>query len=420
MLRIRRPRRAASALALALAVAGGAAAEVPVEVPGRVEVLPRPPRPHWAFVSDLLLRKTSLVDLDSGAYLGMISTGFLSPTAVFPRGGERFYVPETYYSRGSRGERTDVVTFYDASTLAPVGEVEIPAKRAVNVLPSANAALSDDDTLLAVFNMNPATSLSIVDVARMRFAAEIQTPGCSLVYAAGARRFFSLCADGSLLEVRVDAAGRARAKRRSEPFFDPLEDPVTEKAVRYGDVWVFVSFEGIVHPVDVSGDEVRAGGPWSLLTDEDRRGSWRIGGSQHLALHEATGRLYSLVHQGDADSHKDPGTELWVYDLARRERIQRIRLRHPGLSFLSEDIDGSDLRWPFDRLFNWALDTVVPNPGLNQVGVTQDDAPLLFTGSQIGGSLAVYDALSGEFLRRVPAGTMTTHALQAPFGRAAR
>ncbi len=48
--------------------------------------------------------------------------------------------------------------------------------------------------------------------------------------------------------------------------------------------------------------------------------------------------------------------------------------------------------------------------------MTQDDAPLLITGTTIGGSVAVYDALTGELLRRVPSGNLSTSALQAPWG----
>jgi methylamine dehydrogenase heavy chain len=309
-----------------------------------------------------------------------------------------------------------VVTIYDTRTLAPAGEIAIPPKRALNVLPSGNAALSDDGRFLAVFNMTPATSLSIVDLRERRLAAEIPTPGCSLVYAAGARRFFSICGDGSLLAVALDERGGAAGLARTPPFFDPQADPVTEKAVRHGDLWLFVSFEGQVHPLDVSGKSVSAGEPWSLLGAAERAQGWRIGGSQHLAVHEGSGRLYSLVHQGGEHGHKDPGSELWVYDLSRRERVQRIPMRHPGIAFLSETIEfGRAWPWPLSGLWDFLLDHVVPSPGITQVVVTRDAAPLLVTGSTMGGSLAVYDALSGELLRRVASGNFTSHVLQAPW-----
>jgi len=406
---------AASALLAGLIAVPGLA-DLPSEAPGRSVTLPEP-HPHWMFVGDLLLRRNALLDLDRGTFLGMVSTGFLSQSASFARAGGEFYLPETYYSRGSRGTRTDVVTIYRTRELAPVAEVEIPPKRAVNVLPVANSAISDDDRFLAVFNMTPATSLSIVDLQRRRFVQEIATPGCSLVYAAGPRRFLMICSNGSLLSVRLDERGRAAGMERTRSFFDPELDPVTEKAVRYGSRWLFVSFEGTVHPVDVSGDELEFGEPWSLISSDDREDSWKVGGTQHLAVHQATGRLYSLMHQGGEHSHKDPGSEVWIYDLDSRERVQRIRLAHPGLSFMSETVEfGQTWVWPFRGIWPFALDHLVPNPGLNSIQVTQDDEPLLVTGSQIGGSVAVYDALTGDLLRRVPTGGMTTHTLQAPWG----
>ena len=61
---------------------------------------------------------------------------------------------------------------------------------------------------------------------------------------------------------------------------------------------------------------------------------------------------------------------------------------------------------------DWLLDYAIPSPGLEHVQVTQDDEPLLITGTPFSGSLAVYEAFSGRFLRRVAAGNISTHALQ--------
>ena len=118
-------------------MAAAAAAELSAEIPGRSEVLPAPGRPHWVWVSDIVLQRSALLDLDRGDFLGMVSTGFLSQAATFPRRGDEFYLPETYYSRGSRGTRSDVVTVYDTTTLAPIDEISIPPKRAINVLPAS-------------------------------------------------------------------------------------------------------------------------------------------------------------------------------------------------------------------------------------------------------------------------------------------
>lgn len=389
-------------------------ADVPIEGIGRVEVLDRAFDAHWLWVADAVAARLRLVDLDDGAVLGQIDTGRGIPDAVFPRARSEIYVPETYYSRGTRGTRTDVASIYDARSLAPVDEVLLPPKRAINPLPIGNSALSDDDRYLAVFNMTPATSLSIVDVASRRLVGEIPIPGCGLVYAVGTRRFATLCANGGLLVVELDDAGQLADTIRTAPFFDPKVDPVTEKAVRWGDRWIFVSFEGFAHPVDFSGTEPRFEPIWSLLGDDDRAQAWRIGGTQHLALHEASGRLYSLVHRGEADTHKAAGTEVWVYDLAARERIQRIQLRNPSFTFM-----GSPVLLGNDWSNAFLLDHVVPQLGIDHISVTQDDEALLVTAAVYTGALCVFDARSGRLLRRVFTGNMTTQGLLSQPRRAA-
>jgi methylamine dehydrogenase heavy chain len=399
---------------LLMLFASPSAAQLAPEPIGQIERLPTPFDAHWMWVSDAIMERTTLVDLEAGRTLGMIDGGWGLTAALFPQRNE-IYVPETHYSRGSRGRRTDVLTIYQADTLAPVGEVILPPKRAMNPLPTGNAALSDDDRFAAIFNMTPATSLSIVDVVARRLVGEIATPGCSLVYGAGPRRFAMLCGDGAMLLIDLDAQGQVLSKVRSAPFFDPQADPVTEKAVRRGDTWIFVSFEGMIHEVDVSGTQPRFAEPWSLTPQTDDATRWRIGGRQFLAVHEATGKLYSLMHPGPKDSHKQDGSEVWIFDLASHERIARIELRSPGFTFLGVPLEfGQDWIWPFNHLYGALVDLTASAIGIGEIAVTQDDAPLLVTAGPFSGSVAKYDALTGDFLGRVVSGNMTSLILQAP------
>lgn len=402
---------------VALGVRGGA--EVPTESPGKVETLPQPFHAHWVGVADLILERMAFIDVDDGRFLGLINGGYGTLTPLFPSRRAEIYLPATYYARRSHGERTDVVEIYDAPTLSPIAEVVIPPRRATNAVALAHAALSDDDRFVAVFNWTTGTSLSIVDVERRTFAGEIQTPGCSLVYAAGPRRFFSLCGDGSAFVVTLDDDGHQVARTRTKPFFDPGSDPVTEKAVRYGNQWLFVSFEGKVYPVDVSGTELQFGETWSLMSDADRSGTWKIGGLQHLAVHQHSGRLYSLVHRGGPDTHKEYGEEIWIYDLKSRQRLTRIKLVSPGITVYGFPVEfGRTWVWPFNRMSDWMLNTFVP-AAVNAIQVTQDDAPLLLTASQFSGALGIYDGLSGAFVKRVEPIGWTTDVLMAPWtGRA--
>jgi methylamine dehydrogenase heavy chain len=394
-----------------------AGADVAPEAVGEVVELPQPFHAHWVWVSDLVLERVALIDLDGGRFLGMINGGYGTIAPLFPSRRAEIYVPATYYSRRSHGERTDVIEIYDSAKLALTGEVVIPPRRATNAVAGGHAALSDDDRFVAVFNWTTGTSWSIVDVEHRTMTAEVVTPGCSLVYAAGTRRFFSICADGSLFTVTLDDDGHEVSRARTAPFFDPRTDPVTEKAVRYGNQWLFVSFDGKVHAVDVSGAELHFPEPWSLVSDADRSASWRIGGLQHLAVHQRTGRLYSLVHRGGPDSHKDAGEQVWIYDLASRQRIQRVKLVSPGLTIYGFPIEfGKTWVWPFNHLSDWILNIFVP-AYVSAIQVTQDDAALLFTVSQFSGSVGVYDAMSGSFLRRVGPTGWTSDILLAPWGK---
>jgi hypothetical protein len=295
-----------------------------------------------------------------------------------------------------------------------VGEVLLPPKRAISAVAQAHATLTDDGRFAAVFNMTPATSMSIVDLEQRRFTAEIATPGCSLTYAAGPRRIASLCMDGALLLVTLDDEGGEANRVRTKPFFDPQTDPVTEKAARVGDRWHFVSFEGVVHPVDLSGTEARFEPTWNLFSAEQRADRWRIGGAQHLAAHAGSGRLYALVHQGGPDGHKEPGSEVWIYDLSEHRLVQRIEMQSPGLSFLGIPIEADGI---WGGLLDWILDRVfksTPALGINAIAVTQSETPRLVTIAMFTGGIGSYDALSGEFLGRVFGGNLTNVVLQAP------
>lgn len=336
-------------------------------------VLPAGGSPHWVWVNDIVFHhmadgKAFLLDGDSGTMLGMLSTGFGYTGLSLPPDGSLVVSPETYFSRGTRGTRTDVVTLYDPRKLSPVTEVPIPAKRA-GVLPMrAATGITDDGRFLIIYNFTPAQSVSVVDLKSRTFAGEIEIPGCAMVYPTGPRSFFSLCADGTAYAVTLDESGKPAARGRTGKLFDPDQDPVTEKAVRDGAVWLFASFAGDVVPVEATSRGIKALPRWPLATAAERQQRWKPGGMQHLAIHVKQRRLYSLMHQGGADTHKDPGTEIWVYDLAAGgRRVQRIPLAKP----------------------------------LTSIAVSSDPKPLLF-GINIGiPELRVFDARTGGLLRTI-------------------
>jgi methylamine dehydrogenase heavy chain len=413
---VRRHRLLRAAACLGALLATAPALAPAADTVGTVTVLPEQPGPHWFWLSDIVLHRTALFDADSGGLLGTITSG--SPGvgfAILPLlspDHREVYLAESYFSRGVRGDRTDVVTIYDARTLQPLNEVVLPPKRAEYFPGNASSALSDDGRFMAVFNLTPMTSLSLVDARARTFVAEVSTPGCSLVYAAGPRRFFMLCANGEALLVTLDESGAASVAR-SARFFDPQTDPITEKAVRHSNEWLFVSFDGMIHPVDVSGDGFRPGEPWPLFDDADKHASWRVGGGQLLALHAPSGRLYVLVHQGGPDSHKEAGTEVWVYDMATRKRVQRIPMLNPLVSFIGVEAS-LDRDYTSGRIGRWLLGHMLPNPGVDRIFVTQDAHPVLVTSAQLPPTVTVHDAMTGEVLREVSEPGIATSLLVAP------
>ena len=64
----------------------------------------------------------SLVDTADGTFKGMMSSGNFATLSVSTERGE-LYVGETYYSRTTRGSRSDLVSVYDMKTLDRLAEV---------------------------------------------------------------------------------------------------------------------------------------------------------------------------------------------------------------------------------------------------------------------------------------------------------
>jgi hypothetical protein len=122
------------------------------------------------------------------------------------------------------------------------------------------------------------------------------------------------------------------------------------------------------------------------------------------------------MHKGGRDTHKDAGEEVWIYDTAARRRVGRVVLRSPGVTIYGFPIDLGP-RWNW--LWEWMIDKFAPAL-VTQIQVTQDEKPLLVTASQYMGSLGVYDARSGDFVRRVLPTGWTSDVVLAPWGGSIR
>ena len=282
------------------------------------------------------------------------------------------YVAETFYSRGVRGERTDVLTAYNKANLAPVGELVIPPKRASSMPTNYHLQLVDDDKLALIYNFTPAQSVTVVDADAMTVKGEVPIPGCALVYPMAGRAFGSLCSDGTMLSTQLDEHGKKVSSARTEKFFDAEDNPVFEKAAYYNGIAYFPTFRGSVVPVDMTGSEPVVMDSWSMV--EGIEGGWRPGGIS-LSATDSKGNLWVTMHpNGGEGTHKDPGFEIWVMDTANKSLLRRIEMQTPVLSF----------------------------------DLTRDDELLVATTVEM--NIDVYDAASGELIR-----TLSDFGQETPF-----
>jgi methylamine dehydrogenase heavy chain len=346
-----------------------AAAEPPPPLPAEhltLETLPAA-GPHRIYVLDEAFdneidARVHLFDGDTYRRLGQIDAGF-TPGFTLSPDGRTTAVSTTYFARGSRGKRTDVVEFSDNASLAVKHEIVLPPKRAMTLPSYFNVAYSSDARFVYVSYVTPAASFGVLDPATDAVLGEIDTAGCVLVIPGGANRVSSLCAGGQLLTVTLDAQGHEAGRSMSPIFFDPDKDPVFVQGVPEDGGYAFLSFLGKVHEVDLSEPAPRFREPWTLVSAAESAQGWRPGGTQIGAIHRRLGRLYVPMHRGVEGSHKEGGTEIWVFDTKTHQRLAR---------------------WPLGKL----------GPA-TAVQVSQDDAPLLFAACG-DNNLAVLDALTGR------------------------
>lgn len=320
-----------TAATLATALGAGAAwADLPLDTVTVVASL-APPTPHRLYVSDMVIShfhdgKLMIIDGESFKVQGQVALGMTGHATLSPDKSE-ILVATSYMTKLNRGERIGELDVYDAATLKLKAEISIPNKHAQSMPYRGLARTSPDGRFVYVQNATPAQSVTVVDRKAEKFAAEIQTPGCWGIYPAQsvANRFGVLCGDGTMLTITLDDNGQPVQRKKSRKFFDADADALYTAADQDGDTYSFLSYHGKIQNVNVAGEEAQAAEPWSLLTAADAKGGWRPGGYQPLSLQLASGRLYVGMHpKGKEGSHKDPAKEIWVFDLATKQRVARL------------------------------------------------------------------------------------------------
>jgi len=328
----------------------------------------------YVFVHDLNFQslvdgRVAVVDVDapSAALKGQFSAAQLSVMLASARKSE-LYVAETYYSRLNRGERTDVITVLDKKTLSPTGEIILPGGKRGQFVTMPNAfQFTNGEKWGLVFNFTPGSSVTVVDLDTRKVLGDIDLPGCSLIYPTGERGFMSLCADGTMTSIALDAAGKLAGTTTSEAFNDIDGDPIFMAPALVGQTAWFVTFRGAFRAIDLSQASARDLGGFTLAGEKSDVGEWRPSGWQVISA-SPDGKLFVLMNPaGKEGSHKDGGSEIWVVDPVKKARIARWPLRNPTVS----------------------------------IEVTAEQIPSLVA-ARHDGALDIYDAASGSFKRTIP------------------
>jgi methylamine dehydrogenase heavy chain len=361
-------------LALGFSAVFGAAADAadfptplsPETIPN-VRTLPEKLPSSWAFLnfsSDRIELRD--VGSDTRAVEGNLQARD-SSTLLISSTRPEIYVADTVWSRGTRGTRTDYITVYDTKTLSPTAEIVLPTKRGLITAMEGMFAFTDDERIGLVFNFTPASSVTVVDLVKRKVLSQVEIPGCSLIYPTGQRGFSTLCASGTVLSLTLSADGKVTSRSESKPFNLIDTDPLFTWSATLGGVRYFPTMLGHVQPIDTHGDSAAVLPQWSLVSAEEAAAHWRPSGWQPVAG-DGGGSLFVLM-QPDAreGSYKEPGSEVWVFDVASKTRTRRLRLVRPGSS----------------------------------IALTHTAQPLLLV--QSGERVDVYDATSGSLIRSLNA-----------------
>jgi methylamine dehydrogenase heavy chain len=347
-------------LALPLTIAADIAAEQ-----ATVAILP-PDDGYRLYIPDISFAHmadghASVIDGHDFKFLGNLPIGFSGQIAASAN-RSKIYIATTYYDRGNRGHRTDVLEIYDARKLAFEREVVVPAKHVEGVPYNAYLVPSVHDRIVLLQNATPAASVTIVDPAAGKVLAELPTAGCFGIYPSPTDElvFSTLCGDGSAVTIGMDASGHERFRHRSAKFFDPVNDPVYIEAGTLGSKLVLLSFKGNVHIIDISGDTAVQNTVWSLTGADDTKG-WAPGGYQPFAVHAASGQIFVGMHANAFEgSHKYPAQEIWQADLKTGHILRRV-----------------------------------PASGAIALAITQDASPVLFALIRDDASLQAFDVGAG-------------------------
>lgn len=360
-------------IAIFALLAGATYAQPPIDRIPQSLTLPEHYPESWLFAHDLnydsaIVGKYIILDVaaTSHQHKGQFQAAQLASFAESKRRSE-LYVAETFYARGGRGERTDVLTVYEKTQLKPVAEVILPDKKRALMVPHKGVMqLTNDEKFLLIFNFTPATSVTVLDIDERKVVSEVPIPGCTLIYPSGQRGFSSLCANGTLASFVLGKDGEVVNEYISRAFNDIDNDVLYMNPAMIKGVAYFPTATGNVQALDLNRDQPLILAPWSLVSKPQAADGWRAAEGQSVTS-SSSGLLYVHMHQVASDgSRLADSSEIWVFDPSTQKRHLRITLK---------------------------------NKNIGAIEVTRGKSPYLVATS--GEGFDVYNAQNGQYIRTI-------------------
>ena len=326
------------ALALVLACGSGIASAAPPlepDVEGPAATIPAP-KPNWVYINrGFTVPGFTIFDTDTGKMVGLIEGTWLADMDVDPA-GKAYYVSETFWSKGFRGTRQDMVTVYDSASLKLQTEIAMPGRILIGSRMN-NFVVSTDGSTGYVYNLSPASSVNVIDLAKRKFVRNIELPGCASMLPNPGVGFSALCSDGSMATVAT--TGAKPVITRTAPFFAATDDPIFDNFVydKTKRQALFITYTGMIYTAAISAAPT-VSEPFSIQVAAGVRKAdtkpldinWYPGGRQNMALHAATQHVYVLMHMGEYWTQKADCTEIWELDLAAKKVVRRMVLDKPA------------------------------------------------------------------------------------------
>lgn len=321
--------------------------------------------PHRVYVTDAanigVLNQIYVVDGDSAEVLGMVPSGWI-PHPLIANDGSFVGSVSSYWSRAVRGTRTDTVEIFDPTSLEPIKEIALPGQgRFLSVFATPWLhSLSPDKKRVFYSQFSPSPAVYSVDMEAGKVSDPIDIPDCYHIFPTSSENFYMHCREGTLLHVKL---GEKPSQSQTKPFHG--EDDYVINSPYYSSVsgkLVWPTYTGRIFQAQLTGDDATFQDPIEGFTDAEKAEGWKLGGTQMVAYHRGTDRVFLLADKKPDWSHKTPSGHVFVIDGKTGKRLAQYDLGHK----------------------------------VNSITVSQDAEPKLFAVSAGDATLYIFDALTGK------------------------